>query len=506
MQRAKPRSPQIPRRNTMGMSVNTNVAAMNAYRNLSVTNEQLSRSLERLSSGYRINRAADDAAGLAISEGLRSQLGGYAPALRNAPDGGSGVPTAEGALDETTSILQRMRDLAVQAANEGGLNSDAKAGIQQELNQLKAEVTRIADATSFNGIPLLDGTYDRVFQVGPSAGDTISVTIGRALSAQGLGIDGVNIAATSDPAAVSAYPAQARIDRLQTGQVVFAGATAGGSLRPLTGRITYGGHELDLSRVAFSDTDGNGVVDNDERLAQLNAAARDHGFTHRADPFVDDGDDLIFRGAEPAADATDADLGALSPTYSALSGDVLVVPASTSTPPHGGMLSFPGTSAAGLPSLRGSISANGYTLEFGAVSYTDTDGDGVISGAEALNQLNAAAKAAGITTEDHAFVDSRLLTLDEDEFVDHGPSLQFRGPVPAEDATDEDLTAASPAFTAGQDMITMIDAAIRTVSAQRAELGALQNRLEHTIAYLGGASENTAAALSRIRDADMAQE
>ena len=125
----------------MGLQVNTNIAALNAYRNLSVTDGQMSKSLEKLSSGFRINRAADDAAGLAISEGLRSQIGGLKVAVRNTQDGISVVQTAEGALTETHSILQRMRDLAVQASNTGGLNDDAKGNIQSEVVQLKASWT-----------------------------------------------------------------------------------------------------------------------------------------------------------------------------------------------------------------------------------------------------------------------------------------------------------------------------------------------------------------------------
>src|SRR5215217_1119672 len=144
-----------PRRNTVGLRVNNNIAALNAYRNLSVTDGQMSKSLEKLSSGFRINRAADDAAGLAISEGLRSQIGGLKVAVRNTQDGISVVQTAEGALTETHSILQRMRDLSVQASNTGGLNDDAKGNIQSEFQALKDELDDIADLTTFNGTNLL---------------------------------------------------------------------------------------------------------------------------------------------------------------------------------------------------------------------------------------------------------------------------------------------------------------------------------------------------------------
>src|SRR5947209_6671583 len=192
MQRAIGKCP-IPRRNTMGLSVNTNIAAMNAYRNLSSTNDAMSKSLERLSSGYRINKASDDAAGLAISEGLRSQIGGMSQAVRNTQDGTSVVQTAEGALNETTSILQRMRDLSVQASSSGSLNDDAKSSIQKEMSQLKSELTRISDTTTFNGTKLLDGNYKGSFQVGANAGETISVNIGSAMSAKGLGVAGVDV-------------------------------------------------------------------------------------------------------------------------------------------------------------------------------------------------------------------------------------------------------------------------------------------------------------------------
>jgi flagellin len=428
-------------------------------------------------------------------------------AVRNTRDAVSVVQTAEGALTETTSVLQRMRDLAVQAANSGSLDAHATAAVQAELDQLKAELTRIADRTTYDGTPLLDGSYRSTFQVGAHAGETISLTISSALGAQGLGVDGINVAARVDPDSVTAYPAQGRIDRLQTGRIAFIGVTASpGGIPALTGTISFDGHQLDLGQVAYTDLDADGVIDNGDRVAALNAAAVAAGFTHRPDVFVDDGDDLIFNGREPAAGATDAELVALSPTYDDPSANTVRLPASTSIPPQGGMLGFPGTTAAGLPALRGTISANGARLELGSVSYADTNGDGTISGTEALDQLNAAAKAAGITDDEHAFVQSRFITLSDDEFVDHGESLQFRGAVPTDGATPADLARLSPVFTQAPDPITLIDAAIRAVSTQRAELGAVQNRFEHTIAGLGVAIENTAASLSRIRDTDMAQE
>jgi flagellin len=152
----------------MGLRINQNVAAMNSYRNLAVTDGQMTKSLERLSSGFRINRAADDAAGLAISEGLRSQVSGLKVAVRNAQDGISVVQTAEGALTEVHSILQRMRDLSVQAANgqEGAVAATtAQTAADTEFQELALELDRIATTTKFGDQALLDGNFEGEFQV-----------------------------------------------------------------------------------------------------------------------------------------------------------------------------------------------------------------------------------------------------------------------------------------------------------------------------------------------------
>jgi flagellin len=173
---------QITEENTMGMQINTNIAALNSYRNLSTTQNDLSKSLEKLSSGLRINRAADDAAGLAISEGLRSQVGGLKVAARNAQDGISVIQTAEGALTETHSILQRLRDLAVQAGNDSN-NADSRKAITTEATALTDELSRISSSTNFNGTKLLDGTAGTLsFQVGAdgTASSQIGVNLGTA--------------------------------------------------------------------------------------------------------------------------------------------------------------------------------------------------------------------------------------------------------------------------------------------------------------------------------------
>ena len=179
----------------MGLRIQNNVEAFNAHRQLSTTASKAAKSMEKLSSGYRINRAADDAAGLAISEKMRAQIGGLAQAQRNAQDGVSLVQTAEGALNEVHSMLGRIRDLKVQYLN-GTLDSDDKTAIVAEVKQLASEITEISTKTEFNGITLLNGSGGSggtiSFQVGANAGETVSVTTTDIAGASGTAdIDGV---------------------------------------------------------------------------------------------------------------------------------------------------------------------------------------------------------------------------------------------------------------------------------------------------------------------------
>ncbi len=209
----------------MGLRINQNIAAQNAYRNLSVTDNQMQKSLEKLSSGFRINRAADDAAGLSISEGLRAQTGGLKVAVRNAQDAISVVQTAEGALNETTSMLQRMRDLSVQS-NNASLDGDAKKAAAAEFNQLASEIDRVSDTTAFGKSKLLDGSF------------------GMAATQTGTAITGT--AATATSPAIVAVPTNSgtiTIDKIN-GQTV---KDATGTAAPIT-----------INPVDFFETDKNG--------------------------------------------------------------------------------------------------------------------------------------------------------------------------------------------------------------------------------------------------------
>jgi flagellin len=174
------------------MIINHNIMALNAWQGLGQTHSAMSKSLEKLSSGLRINRAADDAAGLAISEKMRGQIKGLNQAVRNAQDGISLLQTAEGALNETHSILQRMRELSVQSANDT-LTSTDRVTIQQEVNELISEVNRIGTSTEFNTLKLIDGTLSaKLIHIGANAGQNLSITIAT-MNAGALGVSALSV-------------------------------------------------------------------------------------------------------------------------------------------------------------------------------------------------------------------------------------------------------------------------------------------------------------------------
>ena len=173
------------------MRINNNLMAMNAHRQLGITNNSSSRSMEKLSSGYRINRAGDDAAGLSISEKMRAQVRGLNTASRNAQDAISMIQTAEGALNETHAILQRMRELAVQAANDTNVTKDRDA-VADEIGTLVAEIDRISSSTTFNEKKLLDGTVAATFQIGADCNVSMGLSIAT-MSSAALIVDGLNV-------------------------------------------------------------------------------------------------------------------------------------------------------------------------------------------------------------------------------------------------------------------------------------------------------------------------
>jgi len=191
------------------MRINHNIAALNTHRQLGINNTNASKNLEKLSSGLKINRAGDDAAGLSISEKMRGQIRGLDMASKNSQDAISLIQTAEGALNETHSILQRMRELVVQGGNGGTLETDDQAAINAEIGELAKELTGISDRTAFNGKNLLDGTYDGNMQIGANSTQQLNIKISGAMGAAGLKVDNVAVDGTkatfdTDIAAVDA--------------------------------------------------------------------------------------------------------------------------------------------------------------------------------------------------------------------------------------------------------------------------------------------------------------
>ncbi len=256
----------------MGMQINTNIAALNAYRNLSTTQNDLSKSLEKLSSGLRINRAADDAAGLAISEGLRAQINGLNVASRNAQDGVSVIQTAEGSLTEVHSILQRMRDLAVQASNDSN-NVDSRDAIKKEADALGNELNRIQESTNFNGIALLKGGSLN-FQVGADGDAALATTpvnritvnltdiataVGAAASADGTSGTTLSFANSAD--------AQVTIEALDT--AITAISTSRADLGAVQNRFESAINTLNVSKENLSAAESR-IRDTDMAAEMVN--------------------------------------------------------------------------------------------------------------------------------------------------------------------------------------------------------------------------------------------
>ena len=244
----------------MGMTINTNVGAQTAYGNLSANQAAAGKSLERLSSGFRINKAADDAAGLVISEKLQSQTDGIKVAVRNAQDGIGIAQTADGALTETTSMLHRMRDLAMHASN-GGTDSDGVAADQAEADQLASEIDRIADTTKFGSTKLLDGSFSKDMNVGASGAgnDLVKVTIESGTAGEGFSSDklGVQGAAAGQALVLTSATAVADIDKA-IDEVTKSRGKLGAvqnRLEHTISNLTVTGTNVDAARSRIKDTD-----------------------------------------------------------------------------------------------------------------------------------------------------------------------------------------------------------------------------------------------------------
>lgn len=464
----------------MGMVVRTNTMAMNANRQLGINNSQVAKSLEKLSSGFRINRAADDASGLAISEKMKAQIKGLEQASANSQDGISLIQTAEGGLSEVHDMLNRMVELATKSANGTIQDEVDREAIQTEVDALNTEITRIAKATNFNGINLLDG----------SLGGNKNVVV------TGAKVNGVAATISSVPATASSY----------TSGTVGAG-TAGA--QTLTIKYTDGSGKA--QSVDLSYTGSTTAADN---AANIKAAiAGDSKLSALFDVSGGDGTDaLVLKSKLTGANAPVV----TGMTTTDAAGTTVLAKAA------GGN----GENAYNTVDLNNlkvgdSLTVNGKTYEFVAnagdkpVTKNATAVLFNTDAAGSLAALNAALKEDGVVS---------ALTAGTTYSFKADPAAAGKGLTLQIGDTNDDFNkvvvsvddlSAEGIGTAGLDVsnqdaagaaIATIKGAINQVSTNRANLGALQNRIEHTINNLDTTAENMNAANSRIRDTDMAKE
>ncbi|NUP90295.1 MAG: flagellin [Candidatus Sumerlaeia bacterium] len=437
----------------MALTVNSNITSLNAQRNLQQSTMALGKALERLSSGLRINRAGDDAAGLAISENLRAQVRGLRQAVRNAGDGLSLVGTAEGALNETTNIIQRIRELAIQAAN--GTNSDAnRDSIQNEVNQLIDELDRIGNTTQFNGRNLLDGSFsDVVLHVGANQNQTLSVSIGD-VRASSLG-------------------AVATVDGNQI-------ATAVNSAADLA--------DLSINGVAIDDpVVADDVLSTAQRDASaISLAAAINRASGQTKVYAEVLDTVVTGGAIAG--------GTLNSTnYVEINGVRL----------QGATLANDTDSA-----LRQKI--NAVSNQTGVVASLNGSNQLVLTAEDGRNiEIVAAGTGATITGLAAEVYHGNIRLVSNETFSVAGADAADAGfgitsyTVDVNTAINRvNVTTAEGAQTA----IRTTDHALTQLNLLRSDLGAITNRLEATISNLQATAENLSASESRIRDADFAQE
>ena len=466
------------------MRINNNIMALNAHRQLAINQSNASKSMEKLSSGFRINRAGDDAAGLAISEKMRGQIRGLKQAQRNAQDGISLIQTAEGALNETHAILQRMRELAVQAANDTNTEVD-RSEIQKEINELIDEIDRIANQTQFNTKHLLNGTFTGTFHIGANETQSITLTIGNMAAGRApeVTFDTPTIDAKLVGASVSSV---AGFD--QSGPVTFsvihsAGAAAKHASATFTvnavpnngDKITIAGKVIGFSADG-SDVEGAEITINlktgqADELDADGVAAAIAGLTIDGVTMSVSGADVTVTAATAGAAGNDIEIDAFG-TTTALTGGADAVPAGLSA------------------TINGEAVLQTVASGAGEMTYTTASGKSVTADLGTFNLNNETVNIVfNVTVED----------VPDDE-----KGLQV-GQLKVENVTKDSVGGIMT--QAGADKaITVINDAIEAVSAERSKLGAYQNRLEHTISNLGTSAENLQAAESRIRDLDMAEE
>jgi flagellin len=475
----------------MGLTINTNVMSLNAQRNLGTSQSALAKSMQRLSSGLRINSAKDDAAGLSISDRMTSQIRGLNQAVRNSNDGISLAQTAEGALQETTNLLQRMRELAVQSANDTNSASD-RSSLQAEVNQLQQEMTRIADTTEFNGKKLLDGSMTSAqFQVGANANQTISFGISSAEAADLGNHESTSTNATANFAIERATSADA--------------ASAGNDVVAQT--LTVIGKE-------GSQTASVGAANTAAVIAgKINDISADTGVTATAKT-------TAKLGTLGADGTVSFNLQGTNNTATAISATVLTTDLTNLATAINDQSGNTGITAT-LSSDKTSVTltqAAGYDIKIDTFVHSGHASGGsqtmAFSGSEAATPTAVSIGAGGSNgTSDSSTVGGEITFNSSASFnitSSIGAAAGSLFSTAAAQANTSTLSSIDEidisTVDGAADAIKSVDGALTQIDNMRGELGAVQNRFESTIANLSNVSENLSAARSRILDADIAQE
>jgi len=476
------------------MTINTNIASLNAQRNLGKTQGMLNQSLQRLSSGLRINSAKDDAAGLAISTRMTSQIRGLNQAARNANDGISLSQTAEGAMQESGNILQRMRELAVQSANDTNTSSD-RANIQKEIVQLKDELTRIAAQTSFNGQKILDGTFTAAkFQVGAFADETISITVGNA-SATAMGAYTANSILNVGGEGGFVEGVEDVINQVDVEAAITVSGTLGST------DVSYL-----VSATAAEIAAAIQAVEGDTGVSASANTTVDIMYAIGGDTDVDIGDTVSFDlSTEDGAGGAQGSVVNISHTvnsttdYSGLRDAINAESSST------GVVASLNTSAGSLTLTN----SDGHNIIIASVSTGTNDDEVLLVGATAATFASSATLENDSTTADNldeVNIGGQVSMSSSKSFAVTGANTDFAagGTLSASLSSVADITVATQAGSNAA--LNVIDEALSFISSTRADLGAVQNRFESTIANLQSVSENVDAARARILDADFAAE
>ncbi len=546
----------------MPLVINTNVAALNAQRQLVNSGNDMSQAMERLASGKRINTARDDAAGLAISNRQTSQIRGLDQAIRNANDGVSLIQTAEGALDEVTNILQRMRELSIQSAN--GIYSDVdRSTLDAEVQQLKAEIDRIASSTTFNGQPLLDGSLsDVTLQVGSEAYQTIDLSVqGFSTSSMGgtsgdivgevtlAGLDSltafdgtvtnsitVNDITLSSLAGISA--ADSVDDALAIINADLDGKGAEASTLVSVEADAAGSGVLagaDTVSIDLTDSSGNVqsyVFSGTSNLSELASMINSDSIMDAK--ISDEGKLILSAENAESINITDAS-GATGLAAGQLTTDIFFALVFTDTSSEKNGVNFETDAATAVVQALGinTQDTEGNIIGVAGIGETNTiqKGDLIINGVD-VPSFTGVAAAAG--TIDIAIVAINSIS-DQTGVVAYAEttttigmrstkgneiSIKYGDGATAQDVLDatgllERNALSGSGSVAGiaidtaegaQQAIDVIDVALEQINSTRSDLGAINNRLDFTMSNLANVSEKTSAARSRIVDADFASE